>query len=104
MRAPFRRQAAPKAWAASFDKEEAGVFSFQGGEGVPIGALAVQMHGENRFDVAFRPGGEDFGYGVRSEVEGQGIDVREETAGPGAEDGAGAGEEGERRGDDGVLG
>ena len=87
-----------------FDEEETGGLSFEGGEGVPVGALAVEMDGEDGFDFAGGAGGEDLGYGGGGQVEGEWVDVREEAAGSGAEDGTGAGEEGERRGDDGVAG
>jgi len=74
----------------------------QEGEGVHVGALAVEVDGENGFDgfaVEFQ-GLFDAGWG---EVEGEGVDVGEDGAGSGAEDGAGGGEEAEGGGEDGVL-
>ena len=87
-----------------FDEEETGGLSFEGGEGVPIGALAVEVDGEDGFDLAGGGGRRGPRLRRRGPGEGEGVDVREEAAGSSAEDGTGAGEEGERRGDDGVAG
>ena len=75
----------------------------EGGEGVPIGALAVEVNGEDGFDGAARRGVQDGFDGGGREVEGGRVDVGEEDAGAAAEDGADGGEEAEGRGDNGVL-
>ena len=74
------------------------------GEGGEIGALAVEMDGENGADGCGLRAVENGFDGGGAEVEGGGFDVGEEWRGAGAEDGADGGEEAEGGGDDGVAG
>ena len=72
-----------------------------GGQGGPVGALAVEMDGQDGADggmllKAERPR-------LRVEVAGAGIDVRQDGYGAQPEDGAGGGEEGEGGGQDAVA-
>ncbi len=83
-----------------FDQEQARVGLLKRGEGVPIGALAVEMDGKDRFYVETGILREDFGGGFGGEVEGEGVDIGEEGAGSGAQDAGGGGEEAEGGGDD----
>jgi hypothetical protein len=59
------------------------VVALEGGEGVPVGALAVEVDGQDGFDVAAGGGAEEFGDGgFGREVEGAGVDVGEEGRAP----------------------
>jgi hypothetical protein len=69
-------------------------------EGVEVGALAVEVDGQDGLDVVPNPEAEEFGDSVRGEVEGPGVDIREERPGAGAQDATGTGEEAERSGND----
>src|ERR1035437_6117124 len=73
-------------------------------EGSPVGALAIEVDGEDRANgCALRTIEEGFD-GSRAEVEGGGVDVGKQRSGPGAENGARRGEEAEGGGDDGLAG
>ena len=82
------------------------MFLGKGGEGVHVGALAVEVNREDGGEPeARRQGfGEGFGDGLGGEVQGVGIDVGEDGKGSGPEDGRGGGEEAEGRRDDCVTG
>ena len=76
----------------------------EGGEGVPVGALTVEVHGQDGFDGWAGVSAEDCFDGGGGEVEGGGVDVGEEGSGSAAKDGADGGEEAEGSGDYGVAG
>ena len=63
-----------------FDEEEL-VAVLKGGEGVPVGALAVEVDGEDGFDGWADVSAEDGLDGGGGEVEGSGVDVGEERGG-----------------------
>src|SRR5271166_932375 len=69
-----------------------------------IGALAVEVDGEDGTDACALGTVENFFNSGRIEVEGSGIDVSELRRGPGAQDRADGGEEAEGGGDDGMAG
>ena len=85
-----------------FDEEEI-VLVLESGEGIHIGALAVEVDWEDGFHVVGGGGLEKLGYGGGAEVEGCGVDIGEEDAGTGAKDGRGRGKKAEGRGDDGSF-
>ncbi len=85
-----------------FDEEEVEAV-FEGGKGVPVGALTVEVDGEDGADVVTARGAEELFCGCGGEIVGGGVDVDEEGGGSAAEDGADGGEEAEGGGDDGVA-
>ena len=84
-----------------FDEEEVEAV-LEGVECVEVGALAVEVDGEDGADVVVAGVAEEGFSGGGGEIEGGGVDVDEEGAGSAAEDGADGGEEAEGCGDGGV--
>ena len=74
------------------------------GKGSPISTLTVKVHGQNGADRRGLRCIQNSADGAWREVEGGGVDVRQDRGRPGAEDGADGGEEAEGCGDDGVAG
>ena len=83
-----------------FDQLEI-VFLGKAGKGIPGGALAVEVNGEDGAYVGAARVLEDFLDGCRVEIEGDGVDIGEDGGGSGAEDGADRGEKAEGGGEDG---
>ena len=73
---------APEGLGGVFNEEQSGVVALEGGEGIPVGALAVEVDGQHGSDVLAGVAAQDFGDRLRREVEGAGIDVGEERAWP----------------------
>ena len=73
-------------------------------EGRPVGTLAVEVNGQDGFDIRSLWRVEDGFYLRRIEVEGGGFNVGQERLCSGAEDGADRGEEAEGRSDDRLTG
>jgi len=90
-----------------FDEKQIVAFG-EGGEGVPVGALAVEVDGQDGFDLRRGRGvlmGGDAGFDrFGGEVEGDGVDVGQKGLGSAAEDGADGGEEAEGGSDNGIAG
>jgi len=86
-----------------FDEYEV-VVLLEGGERVPVGALAVEMDGEDGFDISCFGSAQEFSDSLGRKIEGGGVDISEKWCGAATEDGADGGEEAERSGDDGVAG
>jgi hypothetical protein len=80
------------------------VFHFDPDKGVPVGALAKQMHWQNgAYICAARPFQNRFD-GCRIQVEGGGLDVGQHRGGAGAQNTAHRGKEAERGGHHGHSG
>ena len=60
-----------------FQKEDSGVIALQGSEAIPIGALAVEVDGDDSFDRVAFVAAKKFGDAVGREVEGAGVNVGE---------------------------
>ena len=87
-----------------FNKEEV-VLAGERGEGVEVGALAVEMDGQDGAGACVGRGlGEGMSDGFGRQVIGYRVDVGEERLCAAAEDGAGGGEEAEGGSEDGVAG
>ena len=86
------------------DEDQTGKIVGEALECVPVRALAIEVDGQNGLKGWAGGSAYEFADCVRREVEGEGVDVGEDGAGSGAENGASRGEEAKRGGDDSAAG